>query len=660
MRFSFFLFLVVFGSYAQKIKQSDRSLFSVGDRTVSSSEFEYVFLKNHRNRPENFGPQTIQEYLDLYILFKLKVSEAYSRGIDTTRAFQNEFLGYKNEVFKSYQTRRDDLEHLMVEAYERMKEEVRVSHLLIMVDPKAAPSDTLKAWEQVLSIRDRIIAGESFTELARAYSADPGAGQNGGDLGYFSAFEMVYPFETAAYQTSVGTLSMPVRTRFGYHLIKVTDRRPAGEKIEVSHILVGGNDSQAVQKIREAQSKLAAGESWNNVWRKYSDEAAMKDNGGRIPAFRRGGLGPDYSSFENAAFSLEKPGSVSEPVQTAQGWHLIRLEKFIRLPEFASYQSDLRKMVEQDERMYLSALRQLENQKKIFEYSENQEAKEQILSLADSSLLRGRWEFYGSPELRSKTLFTLAGEKISVWSFVEFVGKEQSPIPITALTQIRPRDLMEQMLDGFTSMRATLAEEKKLEKENQQYRMLLREYKEGILLFTVMEQEVWKKAAADTAGQRAFYLKNTSRYQAGDRVRARLLGTTDPATAEGVLKKFESGDSITRSDLRKFRSVTPLRNYEKGESRIVDMVPWSVGLHKAEYDKIVWLVEIKKLIGPGIRTLEEAKTAVISDYQSEVESIWLNELKEKFPVRVDERIKKKTFKALLSEQSASKKSETAP
>lgn len=654
------LFLVVFGLKAQNKKQSEAMLFSVGDRKVSTEEFEYVFLKNHRNRPQSFTPQGIQEYLDLYIQFKLKVSEAYSRGIDTTRAFQNEFLSYKEEVFKSYQTRRDDLEHLMTEAYERMKEEVRASHLLIMIEPEATPADTIKAWDQIVSIRNRILAGESFAELARAYSADPGASQNGGDLGYFSAFEMVYPFESAAFKNAVGTVSMPVRTRFGYHLINVTDRRPAGEKIEVSQILVNGNDNQSLQKIWEAQKKLADGESWYNVWQKFSDEATQRDNGGRLPSFRRGGLGPEFSSFEEAAFALQKPGAISEPVRTARGWHLIRLEKLIKLPEYSSFQSELRKMVEQDERMYLSALRQLENQKRIFLFSENKEVKEQVLALADSSLLRGRWEFYGNPDLRSQTLFNLAGEKISVWAFVEFIGREQRPIPITALTNIRPRDLMEQMLDGFVSMRATLAEERKLENENQQYRMLIREYREGILLFTVMEQEVWKKAAADTAGQRKFYLKNATRYQAGERIRARLLGTTDASFAEVLLKKFESGDSVNKADLRKLRSVTPFRNYEPGDSRIVDMAPRSAGLYKAEYDKMIWLVEVKGLIAPGIRTLEEARTSVISDYQNELDTVWVSALKEKYPVRVDERIKKKTFKALLAQQPNGKKTETAP
>lgn len=550
------MLLMVFGSAAHGQKQPERVLFRVGEHPVFASEFEYVYLKNHRTKPEAFTTQAIQEYLDLYIHFKLKVAEAYSRKIDTTRAFITEYSGYKNEVFKSYQTRRDDLEYLVTEAYERMKEEVRASHLLLMVDPEASPADTVKVWEQITSIRNRILSGESFPELARAYSADPGAAQNGGDLGYFTALEMVYPFENAAYLTPVGGISMPIRTRFGYHLINVTDRRPA-----------------------------------------------------------------------------TKP------------------------QELASNVNELRKRVEQDERTYLSALRQLEFQKKAFGFTENRPVVEQVLSLADSSLLRGRWEFYGSPDLRTQTLFTLAGEPIKVWSFVEFIGREQQPIPMAAMNGLQPRILMQQMLDGFVSMRATLAEEKRLLKENESYRMLLKEYQEGILLFTVMEQEVWKKAAADTEGQRKYYDRHAMKYQAGERVRARLLGLNDPAIAEAVMEKYRSADSISRADLRKFRSVTSFRNYEKGESRIVDMVPWKSGLHKAEYDKMIWLVEVKELLGPGIRSLEESRTSVMSDYQVELESEWLKALREKFPVKVDESLKKKTFKALIRDGQSGSKTE---
>lgn len=660
MRLSFLLVFAVYTTFGQLKKKTDPILFKIGDSPVLVSEFEYLFNKNHQSKPEAYTPSGMADYLELYINFKLKVKEAYSQGIDTTQAFIKEFEGYKNEAFKSYQAKRDDTDRLVAEAYDRMKEEVRASHILLMVDPAASPADTLNKWNQIMDLRAKVMGGQDFGEMAKAYSEDPGAKETAGDLGYFTALEMVYAFENAAFKTPVGQVSMPVRSRFGYHLIKVMDRRLAGDQVEVAHILVQGKDDRAFNKIKEAYGKLKAGEIWIEVCRNYSEDSSNKENGGRLQPFRKGGFDPAAKSFEDAAFSLKNVGDFSEPILTPYGWHIVRLEKLIHLPEFNSYAPELKKRIAQDERVYLSALRQLELQKKSLSFQEDQGVIEKMISLADSSLLSGRWEFYGDPDFRTKALFKMAGESAPVWSFVEFISRVQEPIPTTALGSITPAELMRQMLDGFVSMRASTAEEKKLESENQSYRMLLKEYREGILLFSIMEQEVWKKASSDTVAQRMYYQANISRYQAGDRIRARMFGMTDAAVADAILTKYQMGDTINKMDMRKFRTATPWRNYEKGESRIIDRVPWSIGLYRTELDKVIWLIEIKRLIPPGIKTLEEAKALVISDYQDVLEQQWLISLKSKYSVMVDERIKKQTFKRLSKSTPTDKKSTTAP
>ena len=360
------MFLVVFGASGQSKKNTDPILFTAGEQQIRSSEFQYLFKKNHQSKPESFTTAGMEEYLGLYINFKLKVAEALSRGMDSTRAFKTEFEGYKNEVLKSYQPKRDDTDKLVSEAYERLKEEVHAAHILITLEPNVGPSDTIKVWNQLMDIRNRALSGEDFYTLAKAYSSDPSASENGGDLGYFTALEMVYPFENAAYQTAVGTISLPVRSRFGYHLVRVMDRRPAGDQVEVSHILAQGTDEQALSKIEQAKVKLNAGEKWAEVCLAISEDSSNKENGGKLPPFRKGGFDPIASAFEEAAFSLKNPGEVTGPIRTPYGWHLLRLEKIIRLPEFAAYEPELRKRIAQDERSYLSAMRQLDLQKKIF------------------------------------------------------------------------------------------------------------------------------------------------------------------------------------------------------------------------------------------------------------------------------------------------------
>ena len=661
MRLCYLLIFAVFSAFGQGNKPSGRGmnsqehiLFTAGNQQIAASEFEYLFRKNHKNNPEAFNKKGVEEYLNLYINFKLKVSEAYARGLDTTAAFKTEFQGYKNELLKSYLTRRSDNEKLAEEAYERMKEEVRASHLLLTLDEGALPADTLRVWNQVIDIRKKFLAGEDFASLVKTYSSDPGAAQSGGDLGYFSALDMVYPFESVAYNTPVGSVSMPVRTRYGYHLIRVTDRRPAGNKVEVSHIMVRARDENGLQRIREAKAKLAAGEKWADIFKNYSEDQSAPDQLGRLQPFRRGGFDPAAPEFENAAFSLRNTGELSEPVLTAFGWHLIRLEKIISLPEYSAYASELQKRISMDERSYLSAVKQLERQKKAFGYTENQGVIAKMLSLSDSTLFEGKWQFFADPDFRSKTLFTIDNAPVPVWAFVNFIGEVQQPVPPSAINEITPSELMRQMMDGFISLKAMDAEEKKLERENESYRMLLREYREGILLFSIMESEVWKKASADTAGQRLYYNANSFKYRAGERIRARLLSVADSLTAESFLERHNRGDSITSTDLRKFRTVTPFRNYEKGENKIIDKVVWMPGLYRTEDRSVIWLVEIKRLIPPGLKTLQEARASVISDYQDEVEKKWLLELRKQFPVSVDEKAKKMIFKRLSAPEGSGK------
>lgn len=648
MRLSLLMVLAAYHLWGQPIKSADDVLVKVGPQIVTSSEFEFLYKKNKRSNSPPVSVADLQEYLDLYINFKLKVAEAFSRGMDTTRNFRAEFGGYKSEVLKSFRPKRNDTDFLVEEAYERLKEEIRASHILLSLDPSASPNDTLKAWQQLLQIRSRILAGEDFAQLARAYSSDPGAADNGGDLGYFSALEMVYPFENAAYKTPVGSLSIPIRSGFGYHLIKVTDRRQAEGQVEVSHILIKGNDDKSLKKIYDVAEKLKNGIPWQELCKQHSEDTQTKERAGKLPPFRKGGFDPAAAGIEKAAFALQHPGDISNPVLTSYGWHIIRLEKLIKLPDFNSYRIELQKKVLQDERTYLSAVKLLEEQKKYFGFQPNPQVFERVFSLADSSLLQGRWEFYGDPDLRSATLFSLDGESSSVWSFVEFLGKVQQPVPVTALGQIDPRQLMSQMLDGFVSYKASNAEERKLERENQSYRMLLKEYREGILLFNIMEEEVWKKASQDTIGQKEFFSRNAAKYQAGERVFARILGLQDPTFAAVMIKRYQSGDSISKADLRKFRSISTFRNFEKGESRIIDQVPFQQGLHQTETDKAVWLVEIKRLVSPGSKSFEEALPSVISDFQDELEKQWLQKLKKKYRVSVNQKVKKKTFAKIMS------------
>ncbi len=253
------LFIVLLVIAGQAVAQSSEKkptpfvLFSIKKNPVYTDEFIYLYRKNHLSR-EDFTENKIDDYLNLFINFKLKVAEARSHGLDTTEAFKKEFKTYKEELKKPFLAGKDELDRLTREAYQRLNEEVKASHILIVVKPEATPADTLAAVNKIMSVRSRITSGEDFEKVAKEISEDPSARTNGGNLGYFTALQMVYPFEQAAYSLKPGEISQPVRTRFGYHLVKVFDRRQARGEIEVSHIILrtGTSDDKKVKnKILE-------------------------------------------------------------------------------------------------------------------------------------------------------------------------------------------------------------------------------------------------------------------------------------------------------------------------------------------------------------------------------------------------------------------------
>ena len=315
-----FLFLA-FSITAQK---KDAVFIDFGDEQVTKSEFKRVYQKN--NSGEIISKSTVDEYLDLYINFKLKVKEAEAKGMDEDPAFISELKGYRKQLAQPYLTAEGILEELKKEAYERLQYDIKASHILVAVAEDAKPEDTLAAYRKALKIRKQLAGGEDFAQAAKVYSDDPSVKTNGGNLGYFTAFYMVYPFETAAYNTPEGELSKVVRSQFGYHILKVVDKREAVGNIKVAHILIS-NDKELSKtddpegKIKEIYAKIKDGEDFGSLASQFSDDTRSASSGGQLPMF---GVGRMVPEFEEVAFSLEEDGDVSEPFETPYGWHIVK------------------------------------------------------------------------------------------------------------------------------------------------------------------------------------------------------------------------------------------------------------------------------------------------------------------------------------------------
>ena len=366
--------------FAQSKKQKKTStpkpvtVFTVNGKPVTAAEFSYLYRKNHQNKNDDYTTEKIQEYLDLFINFKLKVEEARKRGMDTTAAFAKEFQQYKEELRKPYQPDATLTDSLVKLTYNRMKEEVKAAHILIKVKPDASPEDTLKAYTRTIEIRNKILAGEDFETAAAANSEDESAKTNRGNLGYFTAMQMVFAFENAAYETKKGEVSKPVRTRFGYHLIKVLDRRPAQGEVEIAHIMLRTSPEKDAEKVKntifEIYDKLRAGVKWEELCKEFSEDPGSKDNGGKLRPFGVGAMA-NVPEFERVAFSLRQPGDISDPFQTQYGWHVIRLERKIPLLSFEEMNASLKSRVARDERTQVSKEAVQVKLRKEFQFSEN-------------------------------------------------------------------------------------------------------------------------------------------------------------------------------------------------------------------------------------------------------------------------------------------------
>ena len=522
---------------------------TLGPVTVPASDFAYVYRKNNGTAAEYGTRQSVAEYLELYTNFRLKVLEAERRGLDTTQAFKRELDGYRQQLAQPYLTEKSVTDQLVHEAYDRMGQEVSAAHILVRVAPDAAPADTLAAYQRVMALRQQVLAGTDFGTLARQKSEDPSAKENGGSLGYFTALQMVYPFETAAYQTPVGQVSTPVHTRFGYHLIKVNDRRAAQGEIKVAHLMVRANthapaaDSlTARKKIDELYARLRKGESWAKLVAQFSEDAGSAANGGELPPFGTGRMIP---SFEAVAFRLQKPGDIAPPVQTPYGWHIIKLLERQPVPTFAVLEPTLKSKVAKDSRSELNRAAFLKRIRREDQFLEIPAAKALVLARADTALVAGRFR-YAAPAAPANpkknkanaadnlVLFTIKQQPYYVKDFLQYAAQNQRPRP-----GAQPAFVMQQLYDQYVDLRLTDFEKNSLDTKYEDYRMLAKEYRDGILLFQLMDERVWTKAIEDTIGLKKFFAANQDKYQWAPRVQATVVSAATPgllARAQAALK----------------------------------------------------------------------------------------------------------------------------
>lgn len=622
--------------------QNSPVLMTVGDEQISLEEFERIYRKN--NNPTSLNHQSPEEYLELFINFKLKVKEAESLGMDTTARFLNELEGYRRQLAKPYLVDEEDKEAMMKEAYLWSKFDVKASHILIRLPASPVPEDTLAAYEKMMTIRNRIQSGESFETVARATSEDEQVSKNGGNLNYFTVFSMVYPFEKVAFTTPVGKLSMPFRTSYGYHILKVDDKRPARGQVKVAHIFVRTpremdeeGKRNAYQKVQMVYDSLQMGEDFGELARSHSEDPASAREGGNIPWF---GTGRMITEFEDACFAIENKGDYSRPFKTFYGWHIVKLIDKQGIGSYEEMKPELQQKINGGDRMNIRTERFVKKLQKEYGFTAYPEALAPIYQALDSTLLMGQWEAGALKELNTE-LMRIGDRSVESSEFVAYLETRQNSGKSSS-----PRAYMDMLYNEFTSETVMAYEESRLAEKYPEFKYIYEEYHDGILLFDIMDQKVWTMAVTDSAGLENFHKEHRKDYMWGDRTEAYLVGCskdTDLAGLRSAYKKILKGkwdqvelnERFCRNDSLDCISLTYLL-VEEGDNALVDARNGATGPGPViENGDSRSFVIVKGIRDPQPKRLDDARGQVISDYQEYLEEQWILSLKEKYPVSVD-------------------------
>jgi peptidyl-prolyl cis-trans isomerase SurA len=621
----------------------DPVLLSINGKEITKSEFEHIFKKNNP-KDAKVDRASLDEYLELFVNFKLKVIAAEQEGRDTLRAFKNELSGYRKQLAEPYLRDKDVNEMLIQEAYERSKTDVRASHILVNVDQNALPKDTLEAYRKIIKARDRILKGENFETVARQVSDDPSAIQNGGDLGYFTSMMMVYPFENAAYLTNVGEVSMPVRTRFGYHILKVHDKRPAKGQVRVAHIMVrvpeNATDSainESKQKADEIYQRVMKGEDFGDLAQKFSDDRTSGKNGGQLAWFGTGRMVPE---FEKAAFDIAKEGEVTQPIRSSFGFHIIKLLERKGIPSFEDSKGELKVKISKDSRSQLSRTAVIDRVKKDNGFKEDAKALSELISKVDTNYLNAKWDKDVVAKYQ-KNLFTIGDKSYTQFDFADYLEFNQSRLAndtdIPALVRKTYKSWVEDKIIAY--------EDAQLEKNEKEFRLLMQEYRDGILLFEITDKMVWSKALEDTTGLQEFYEANKQNYMWGERVDAAIYTAKDEKTAKAAKKLISkrTKKGYTPEEIIKEINKTSQLNlkvekglFSKGDNEIIDMIPRTLGTTEnyTKAEGIIFVV-VNSILPLQPKSISEARGLITSDYQSYLEKEWNKSLRNQYPVNVN-------------------------
>jgi len=629
-------FIILLFSFNFIGAQDSPVLFSVEGKDVTVEEFSYIYEKTNGEKAD-YSKASVMEYLDLYKRFKLKVQKAKDLKLDQNRNLQNELAGYRRQLSNSYLLGQEVEEKLVKEAYDRLKYDVNISHIL------AKSGQAGEGKQKIDEVYKMLQKGDDFNTVAGKYSDDPN-GKNGGNIGYITALQLpeFYALENAAYNTPAGQFSAPVETVLGYHIVKVLDKRPARGEINVAQIMTvipkGGSDAAAKEKIDNIYAKLKSGESFEELAKSDSEDVTTALKGGEVGFFK---INTYDQEFEDAAFALKRDGDYSKPFKSSVGWHILKRIEKKEMPEYEFAKGIISSKVRKDQRYALAKKKMIDQIKIDNDYKTNSRNLNTFMNTIDDSFLTPRW----APSKAGMTddIFSIGGKKITQREFISYLERNQNS-RLRMARGLKPKQLVEQLFETFADEEVIKYEEAQLEKRYPEFRALMREYEEGILLFEVTKQVVWDKASSDTLGLASFYDDNKEKYQWKERAKvdvmtidsdnpkivAKIKKLAMKKPVDVLLSKFNAGGEVL-----KVKSMV----YEKGKNEAIDKLNWKAGNTQViENDGKEQIIKIKEIIPPTKKTLKEARGYIVADYQDYLEDQWVAELMETYDVTTNQEV----------------------
>jgi len=507
----------------------------------------------------------------------------------------------------------------------------------------ALPKDTLAAWNRIMELKKRL-QKESFDSVAYNYSDDQSAKTNYGSLGYFTAFDMIYPFEKAAYNTPVGQIYGPFRTQFGYHVIKVYDKRPNRGRVNLAHLMLKlspeAKDDEVLrvkQKADSILSEIKAGKAtFEEMVATYSEDYNTQS--------RKGELGWVQSTdralpeeFRDAAFNMKEDGIVPQPVHSPYGWHIIKRLGIEGIKPKDSVYADFKRKISnpRDERYALTKQAVIERIKTEYNFTENPAALNNFITAADTTILYGTWADEKHAGL-NEVMFKLGNAEYTQRDFSKFIETNQQPMPRSSIEMVSKN-----LYKSFVEKSVWEYEENNLGNKYEKYRHLVQEYHDGILLFNLSEKKVWNKGITDTTGLKEFYEANKHKYMWKDRLEAAIYECQSEEICKKVkkwVKKKYADTTISRMahDIHPLSLAIKTGKFQEGDHVVLNHIKWKKGKYMVQIDGKHYFVVVKKKWPAMPKTLAEARGPITSEYQNMLDKQWIKELKKEYPVTINQ------------------------